>query len=474
MKNVKTHIIFVVLILCVINCANVSAHENILDVEYDNCISSYGDGVDEMWYSLDGTNLCTHISHNVSTIKYYFEEFSEDNSYSWNTDVSDSMAEEIKTAYADSMEKWNNVYFYSSDSNGNFIKNKIINIAEGTEIDHNLSIFPEPSSYSSTATTLPDEGFEIIENNAHHMHYSKWKMNVNISHFYENITTSAPFVEIVREITGAHEIGHVLGLDDVENYCESTSTSDHHEEILMGYGVISNRVQNITYKDIAGVAITRGFHTDGDHKWISNGVSTSSGIKLICSICNGVKYVDDLTDYEYDVYGYCNNNHQISSGNMMAVASYGNEDYYKCKYCRYVANFEAKELQNYSNAAYYNNTYHNYYNNVEGLSYSILEEHIYDGIPTWKNSTQHTINCECGAMLTRAHAVSEINTTLCIICGGKVSTGILQPMSSIEVSFVTEKGSYILPNGIIILVEEDIELFISGQLVFYDKNLNIS
>lgn len=35
---------------------------------------------------------------------------------------------------------------------------------------------------------------------------------------------------------------------------------------------------------------------------------------------------------------------------------------------------------------------------------------------------------------------------------------------------MTPNGSYILPNGIIVLVDEDIEAYLSGTLVFYDKD----
>ena len=40
------------------------------------------------------------------------------------------------------MKKWNNVYFYSYNAYGTLIKNKVINIVEGTESDHNLTIYP--------------------------------------------------------------------------------------------------------------------------------------------------------------------------------------------------------------------------------------------------------------------------------------------------------------------------------------------
>ena len=39
-----------------------------------------------------------------------------------------------------------------------------------------------------------------------------------------------------------------------------------------------------------------------------------------------------------------------------------------------------------------------------------------------------------------------------------------------SITKVTLNGSYILPSGIIVLVEEDVEAYLNGTLVFYDKN----
>ena len=36
------------------------------------------------------------------------------------------------------------------------------------------------------------------------------------------------------------------------------------------------------------------------------------------------------------------------------------------------------------------------------------------------------------------------------------------------IRYVTENGSYILPNGVIVLVSEDIEAYFNGELIFYD------
>ncbi|MDY2888847.1 MAG: hypothetical protein SOU19_04695 [Candidatus Caccosoma sp.] len=43
-----------------------------------------------------------------------------------------------------------------------------------------------------------------------------------------------------------------------------------------------------------------------------------------------------------------------------------------------------------------------------------------------------------------------------------------------SIKFVTRNGSYILPNGIIALVDEDIEAFMNGTLVFYNKDEAVS
>ena len=269
----------------------------------------------------------------MDTIKYYFASSVEGSTYTWTTDVSTSVAQEIKNAYAESMKKWNNVYFYSYDDNGILNKHKIINIIEGTATDHNLTIYPVTGMNSIIAETVPIETGEIIESGTvSHSHYSKWKMNVNIDLFYVHGDYTQAVIDFVRERNGAHELGHVLGLRDLDsnNLCNANSDKAHHHELLMGYGSpMLDRSSDITYKDIAGVAITRGLHTDDDHKWLNCGLQSNGKYKLLCSICNGIKETYGLSGYTYETYGACGNNHTLSGGNMMAVASYGTKDYYR-------------------------------------------------------------------------------------------------------------------------------------------------
>ena len=39
-----------------------------------------------------------------------------------------------------------------------------------------------------------------------------------------------------------------------------------------------------------------------------------------------------------------------------------------------------------------------------------------------------------------------------------------------RITKVSVNGSYILPSGIVVLVDEDVEAYLNGTLVFYDKD----
>lgn len=173
----------------------------------------------------------------------------------------------------------------------------------------------------------------------------------------------------------------------------------------------------------------------------------------------------------------------------MAVASCGTQDYYKCKYCRYVAPFFSIVNQNYTKT-HYSDTLHKCVNNVEGLEYTFYEEHTivtngcvecgthihsYTHRYIWQSETQHGCLCACGDITTGSHVVKHgaFNGTseyaICLLCKGRVFMGNLN--SVITDLPHTENGSYILPNGIIVLVEEDIEAYMDGSLVFYSGEI---
>ncbi|MDE7385486.1 MAG: hypothetical protein K2M84_06995, partial [Anaeroplasmataceae bacterium] len=99
--------------------------------------------------------------------------------------------------------------------------------------------------------------------------------------------------------------------------------------------------------------------------------------------------------------------------------------------------------------------------------------HDYHEPYTWKNYTMHTGVCGCGDTKELPHAVSsdafknnKNKYAYCLICGGLAEIGFTQITSANKADYVTENGSFILPNGVVVLVDEDIEAYLDGSLEF--------
>ena len=488
MKFRKGFLAFILTLAIVMNLINVMAvpafaHNTMLDVNYDDCVDYIGDGINEMWYALQDDVYGVHYPHEVSTITYRFVD-DPAAGYSWTPNGKSSLVgEEIKSAFAASMEKWNNVYFYSYNADGTITKNKIINVVEVTQGEANITIYPATINEleGAAAQVIPDGYVWVIEDEPiAHYHAPTWKLDVNIDAFYDDSPfassagLSSSDIAMLKANTGAHEFGHVLGLLDLDdkNLCNADDSDWHHHEVLMGYGEpINQRSADITYKDIAGVAITRGFHTDSDHKWLNWGLQSDGKYKLVCSICNGVKNVASLSGYTYQTYGACGNNHTLSGGNMMAVASYGTKDYYKCEYCRYVAPFDSNVTQNYSKTNH-NSSLHKCVNNVNGLEYTFYEEHVRDTY-VYVDNYNHIRRCSCGTgAQTEKHTISASDLTgrifaPCTGCGYLIDLRDDYYNSIASITQVSINGSYILPSGIVVLVDEDVQAYLDGTLTFY-------
>lgn len=94
------------------------------------------------------------------------------------------------------------------------------------------------------------------------------------------------------------------------------------------------------------------------------------------------------------------------------------------------------------------------------------------------SSLQHKGTCSCGQYILETH-VADANSiypyhghlyALCAICGASMDLGgngpIIPTPNSLSI-MVTDNGSYILPNGIYVIVEEDLEAYINGTLIFH-------
>ena len=102
---------------------------------------------------------------------------------------------------------------------------------------------------------------------------------------------------------------------------------------------------------------------------------------------------------------------------------------------------------------------------------SIYHIHDFTDIYSWYDNTRHKAICECGEYKFEGHAVA-IGSSVCIRCNGIASGGFVEIQNN-DTQLITLNGSYILSNGIIILVEKDIEAYLADTLVFYRKDEEI-
>lgn len=113
---------------------------------------------------------------------------------------------------------------------------------------------------------------------------------------------------------------------------------------------------------------------------------------------------------------------------------------------------------------------------VGALAYRIisqLHEHDYSYTILQYNEAEHKSICGCGEYVLRPHVVSASvvgRYKPCIECGYLVDTYtqiVIIEALGVQKTRISANGSYILPNGVIVLVDEDIDLYYKGLLVFY-------
>ena len=96
----------------------------------------------------------------------------------------------------------------------------------------------------------------------------------------------------------------------------------------------------------------------------------------------------------------------------------------------------------------------------------LKHEHYYERF-VWKDKRTHTAYCECMQKIIQGHVVSS-GSSICLQCGGRADMGFIIQLSSNN--YVTENGSYILPNGVIVLNDRDVEPYLMGILKFKYNN----
>ena len=129
---------------------------------------------------------------------------------------------------------------------------------------------------------------------------------------------------------------------------------------------------------------------------------------------------------------------------------------------------------------YYLRVAYDYSSDYGTITTSIINahNHYYHDHYSWQSFIQHKAYCACGAYANRPH-VTPSNAfqngeqyAECSECHGLASVGIIYGM--IQNGFpYTLNGSFILPNGVIVLMDEDYEAYVNDTLVFIIPNDNI-
>ena len=131
-----------------------------------------------------------------------------------------------------------------------------------------------------------------------------------------------------------------------------------------------------------------------------------------------------------------------------------------------------------SNTTYYVSISFESATNSGTISTQIKHFHDYDDHYVWQSLTEHKAYCYCMDYDLDPHVVSPdafqggLLRARCLLCNGFASIGEIYH-DGIGGFPYTLNGSFILPNGVIVLEEADMEAYLNGTLAFINPNENI-
>ncbi len=225
-------------------------------------------------------------------------------------------------------------------------------------------------------------------------------------------------------------------------------------EMPYGYTVYDSEIIFITYtkKEINVVGsdnTSQAYIHAGKDVFYDTRFETSGNYNIQVAANSAVLFT--IYDEDFDIIGTSSGNNPHACLSVTATQTY---------YLRI----------NYTNTAIEGNV------NISISPYSSdADLHAYNAYYTWESMTRHKSHCTCGDYTHNAHVVaagsiSKPNfTARCLLCNGPASEGFTN-MSIGDLPH-TANGSYILPSGTIVLVDEDIEAYMNGQLIFTEGDL---
>lgn len=114
------------------------------------------------------------------------------------------------------------------------------------------------------------------------------------------------------------------------------------------------------------------------------------------------------------------------------------------------------------------------------ISLYLNHVHNHNNHYEWYNLYNHYAYCDCGHSTLQAHAVSQSFLLsddpnyngpggpyqTCLLCGGQAASGLIHGIGDVDA--ITSNGSYITKDGIIVIADEDLDLFFNKEIVFYN------
>lgn len=314
------------------------------------------------WFFMEDSHIPETLGTQNNPLLYYFNDMgigSESHlnlsSFTYQKNSRNLMWSNIKPILRKGVQKWNNVYFRDGS-----VDKRLIYIEETTSLNNaNVVFYPSAAKPSVENEMYDDLKYTVIQNSTYtyigttekvdescvdlsdtyeeHQHCTKYQIVINIRELIKEETTHS-LLMLKTEKIGTHEIGHVLGLTDIEHK-ESSYVS--HPELIMSSGYSDdNHTLDIPYQEVVGVAILRGLHTDEEHQWVEESYNGETRYK--CIICNG--YTSVNPGGIINSYGHTDghsHNHEVNE--LMIVgkikyAKYGEHYHYykKCIQCSYV------------------------------------------------------------------------------------------------------------------------------------------
>ncbi len=342
------------------NVKYVEAHPANLDVFYDDPTTATN-----AWYYLvdfDYHNMMEHVYK--AEINYVIVDETDDSqcpedptesTWNWVTDYTTANdADIIKRDVVNSMCKWRNFYLIRRNSDKTKYVSRLVNITQGSKAVANVVIAPNRYMVSCASVTTSPNAREKIQSDKtlydiNHKHYDLMFIEVGLAQVGPMLHNKPEEYAVLKEMMGAHEFGHVLGLVDIDRLEHGRSYALwHNNDKIMGYGPDGNVLTyqtEVTYYDLMGAAITQGIHTDYDHEWRLISTDRNGNSTIICYLCNGKRIVTLDSDGMYNgevvltpkTFGCSDACHTRSRLDL--VGYHGDLDIHKCSYCDYYEEF---------------------------------------------------------------------------------------------------------------------------------------